>query len=312
MGFLIFIAVALLLLFAISGVYTFAAACVRRKEIPWLDSAALKGTNFEKYEKLIHNSYDWLVSHNVKDINTHSNDGILLHGLWIEAQNAKGTIILAHGYKSTMLIDFGKVLDVYHSWGFNLLLPYQRAHGKSQGKYITFGVKESEDMLCWIDYHNKQFGEQQIILSGLSMGASTMMYLADKQLPSNIKGMIVDCGFSSPAMIISEVYKKVTHFPVLLSIYFADLAARVFAKFSLFGKDSRKTLAHNKLPIIMVHGKADDFVPCQMTVEAYEACTGDKQLFLVDNAVHGVSFLFAEKEYKEMVFSFLKKNIEGF
>lgn len=308
----LYIAAAVLALVVFSGVYTFLAACFYGKSISWLNSNALKGTIYEKFSSLIQDSHNWLVSHNAQDVYTVSKDGLKLHALWVPAKEPKATIILAHGYKSTYLVDFGKALQIYHDFGLNLLLPTQRAHGESQGKIITFGVKESEDMLCWLNYHNRTFGMYQTILSGMSMGASTMMYLADKDLPDNVKGLIVDCGFSSPAEIISVVFKRTTHLPAVPVIWVADIVARIFCGFSLYQRDSKKTLSKNKLPIIMIHGKADNFVPHQMTIDGYNACTGDKQLLLVENAGHGLSFLHAENEYKALITKFLTDNIEGF
>lgn len=308
----LFFALAIVLLIIVSGIYVFIIACVRSKEISWLDPEGLKGTGYERFEKLIQSSHNWLMSHTTQDIYVESKDGLKLHGIWVPADDPKGTVMLAHGYKSTMLVDFGKAIELYHDMGFNLLLPEQRAHGKSQGRIITFGVKESEDMLCWLKYHNEHFGNHQMILSGLSMGASTMMYLADRDLPENVKGIIVDCGFTSPAEIISSVFTKTTHLPAVPVIWITDLIARAVGGFSLYGRDSRKTLPLNTLPILMIHGKEDTFVPCKMTEQGYEVCGGNKQLLLVDNAGHGLSFLYAPEEYKALVKDLLNRTIEGF
>ena len=308
----LFVMFVLLFLVIVSGVYIFIVACVRFKELTWLDPESIMGTGYEKYNKLIHDSHNWLLDHDAQDVYVKSYDGLILHGLWVPAEKAKGTIILAHGYKSTMLVDFGMVLDLYHNLGMNLLLPEQRAHGKSEGKLITFGVKESRDMVEWIHYHNNELGAHQIILSGLSMGASTMMYLADQRLPSNVKGLVVDCGFTSPADIISVIFKRVIHIPAKPFILAADLCARIVGGFSLYERNSVKIMPHNRLPIIMVHGKKDDFVPCYMTERAYNVCSGDKKLLLVDDAGHGVSFLYAKKKYTDLVIEFLENNIEGF
>ena len=219
-------------------------------------------------------------------------------------------MLLVHGYRSTKLVDHGVAFPFYHERGYNLLIPEHRCHGESQGRFITFGVKESADMLNWIQYHNKQFGDLPMILSGLSMGASTVMYLADEPLPENVKGIMADCGFTSPWDILSSVFRQVTHLPAGPSIWATDLFARAFAAFHLRQKDSRKTLSKNHLPILLVHGTADDFVPCDMTRQSYAACTGPKQLLLVEGAEHGVSFLVDHVRYTEMIDMFLKTSLE--
>ena len=157
----------------------------------------IKKTSYSKYFKCILASDAWLKAYNAESVYVTSADGLKLHAYWIPAEHPRGTVLLAHGYRSTMLVDFGLAYPFYHALGMNILVPHQRAHGESQGRYITFGVKESEDMKCWIDYHNKTYGCHQMILSGMSMGASTMLFLADQDLPDNVKCIIADCGFTS-------------------------------------------------------------------------------------------------------------------
>ena len=166
-------------------------------------------------------------------------------------------------------------------------------------------------MELWVAYHNKTFGEIPLILSGLSMGASTMLYLADAELPKNVKCIIADCGFTSPKEIIKSVFHQVVHLPAAPSLWVADLFARLFAGFHLSEKDSRQTLKNSKLPVLLVHGAEDGFVPCEMTRQAYAACKDPKELLLVEGADHGVSFLVAKDRYVQTVVAFLQKYVEG-
>lgn len=300
------------LLFAIFAVgsYTFFAACRQTKRRNWLDPEELKGTDREKLYPYISHAHNWFSTHKVEDIYVQSRDGLQLYARWIPAENPRGTILLAHGYQSTPYIDFSLVLEVYHNLGMNMLIPDQRCHGKSEGKYITFGVKEWRDMTCWVDYHNKHLGNWPVILSGLSMGASTVMYMADEALPANVRGMIADCGFTSPYDIIGKVFHSVTHLPAWPFLWATDLCARIFAGFSLKEKDTRKTLQGGKYPIILAHGLSDDFVPCEMSQEAYDACTSPKELLLVEGAGHGYSFLKDRERYTQTVTAFLQRNLE--
>lgn len=311
MIFAFFILAAVLLLILVSGGYVFFVACRRGKELPWLDAAGLKGTPVEKYSDSIQSSHQWLISHNARDVTIQSHDGLTLHGLWVPAENPKGTLLFAHGYRSTYLVDFGPAFNFYHSLGLNLLIPSQRCHGKSQGKYITFGVRESEDMLGWIEFHNRKFGSQPVILSGMSMGASTVLYLADRDLPPNVRGIIADCGFTSPKEIMASVFRRVTHLPAGVSLFATDLFARILAGFRLNEKDTQKSLIGSRVPVLMVHGTADTFVPCEMSQRGYAACTGQKQLLLVEGAEHGVSFLVDRERYREAIVNFLHTNMEG-
>lgn len=304
---LIIVPVAAFLAFLSVGGYLFHRACVRVPDLPWLDREAMLKTNYAPHVDMIQRAQAFLTEHDAKDVWIRSEDGLKLHGLWVEAKDPVATILLVHGYHSTKLVDFGGSMAYFHRQGLNLLIPDQRCHGQSEGKYITFGVKESKDMLCWLKYLCKEHWQGPVMMSGLSMGASTIMFMADEDLPENVKGLLVDCGFTSPADIIGKVFQDVTRLPPKPWIYAAELFARVFGHFSLWEKSSLKTLPHNRLPIFMAHGKADDFVPCEMTMKAFEVCGGDKQIHLVDGAGHGVSFLVDKQGYSAAVRATLKK-----
>lgn len=302
-------AVAILVLILALGAYTFRTACRRNEEPDWLDEVALQNTSYEKYTKHIQAADHWLQEHTTLDVWIKSHDGLKLHAHWIPVDDPKATVILAHGYRSTKLLDFGMILELYHNLGLNLLLIDQRAHAHSEGKYITFGVLESRDVQAWIKFHNEKFGAHPILLTGLSMGASTVLYLADRELPANVKGIIADCGFTSPKEIIARVFRKRTHLWAGPLLWAADLFARVLAGFSLYERDTRKSLKKSRLPILLIHGCADHFVPCEMTEKAYAACTSPKEMYLVGDAGHGVSYLVDTPGYRKRVTAFLRKYI---
>ena len=142
------------------------------------------------------------------------------------------------------------------------------------------------------------------------MGASTMLYLADKDLPANVRGIIADCGFTSPREILKSVYRNVIHLPAAPTLLAAELFARFFGGFGLSQEDTRKCLKNSKLPVLMVHGAADDFVPYEMSRQGFEACTGPKELLIVEGAEHGVSFLVERERYTKAVCDFLDKYLQ--
>lgn len=297
------------LLYLVAGCCSFFIACGRR-ELNLDDDEAVKNGRYRKYADEIITARHWIEDNVHEELTMESFDGLKLSAVWIPAENARGTVILAHGYHSNFLVDFGPVLEVYHRKGLNLLLPYQRSHGRSQGKFITYGVKESRDMQQWITLLNQRFGQVPILCSGLSMGASTMMYLAGRELPENVKAFVVDCGFTSPKEIISHVFRQRTHLPPWPLIWVTDRFARLFAGFRLDECNSVETLAGNQRPILMVHGLADTFVPAQMTKQGFAACGGDKRLLLVENAGHGLSFWVDEEAYLEELDHIIEKVCE--
>ncbi len=302
----LYISLALLAMILCVGGYLFFTACRRVKGHPWLDREALAKTDFAQHCDAVENAWKWLQDNHAQNVTISSEDGLKLNGYYVPAEDPVGSILLVHGYHSTHLVDFGRALPFYHRQGLNILLPDQRCHWNSEGKYTTFGVKESRDMLAWLAYLNRELFQGPVLLSGMSMGASTVMYMVP-DLPENVKGMIVDCGFTSPADIIGKVFRDVAHIPAVPWIWGAEVFARCLGKFSLWEKDSRETLSHNILPILMVHGAADDFVPCEMSRQGYARCGGDKELLLVEGAGHGVSFLVAKEKYGKKLRELMKK-----
>ncbi len=288
------------------GAYCFFTAC-SRQELDLEDDDAVKAGPYGKYAEDIIAARCWIQAHPHEQWTVESGDGLILRSVFVPAENARGTVLLAHGYHSNFLVDFGPVLEFYHSRVFHLLLPHQRSHGASDGKYITYGVKESEDMLSWIELHNEKMGQMPILCSGLSMGASTMMYLAGMPLPDNVKAFVVDCGFTSPKEIISYVFHRRTHLPTWPFLWATNLCAVFFAKFRLNQCHSMNTLAKNKRPILMVHGLADTFVPPEMTRRGFSSCGGDKRLLLVENAGHGLSFWVERERYLEELDKMIEK-----
>ena len=302
------IIVLLLLAFCFGvGAYLFYAACSRGKEVNWLDEDAVKATPFGKYYTNVSKGHQWIQEHNGQDVYMTNRDGLKLHAVWIPVDNAKGTTIFAHGFRSCGLTDFSLAFDLYRDKGMNILLLSQRTHGASEGKYITFGVTESRDMYDWIQYHNVHFGPHPILCSGLSMGAATVMYLSGMDLPENVRGFVADCGFTSPKEILAHVFTQQTHLPAWPFLWATDFCARYFAGFSIYEKHTQKILPNNSRPILMVHGMDDDFVPTEMTRRSFDACGGDKTLLLVEGADHGVSFLVDRDTYLNKIHILLQK-----
>ena len=228
-----------------------------------------------------------------EDIFLPSYDGLRLHGQLLQQPGAKGTILLFHGYRSSWIIDFSIVLPYYYSLGYNLLAVDERAHGQSEGAYITFGVHERRDAVTWAQYAEKHFGpEHPLFLGGLSMGATTVLLASALELPPSVRGIIADCGFSSPEAIMKSVLRAhVKWLPAGPLLALMNVCTRAFAGFSIKEASTLDAVSKTKRPILFIHGTADTFVPCAMSQAAYDACRAEKQLVLVEGAGHGQSYL---------------------
>lgn len=261
------------------------------------------------FRERMQESQAFIKAHTAEQIKLTSFDGLELTALYLPAQGKpKGVILAFHGYRSLATIDFALEVDFFHRLGYHVLLPYQRSHGESQGKYITYGVRERFDCRDWARYASQRFGKElPLFLMGISMGSATVLMASGLDLPENTRGIVADCGFTTPWAIMAHVAKRDFHLPPFPFLYLLDLVARVVAGFSLKGADTREALGKNRLPVLFLHGQADDFVPEEMTEENYRACRGEKELYLVPEAGHAQSFGMDTQGCERVIERFLEK-----
>ena len=182
-------------------------------------------------------------------------DGIKLYGRYYHVADGAPLQILFHGYKSSAILDFCGGSLYAGKIGHNALVVDQRAHGKSEGNAITFGILERKDVVSWIDYARSRFGEDvQIILAGLSMGAATVLMATDQPLPANVAGVIADCPYSAPGTIMKTVASRDMHIPGTLVYPFLKLGARLFAGFDLEESSAVSAVKNTPVPILLIHG----------------------------------------------------------
>lgn len=264
---------------------------------------------YERVKDIITSMIDTARKIKCEDVFIKSHDNFLLHGRYYETTKNAPVQIMFHGYRSHPLKDFSGGLKLAVDMGYNVLLVDQRAHGESEGRCLSFGILERYDCLAWSKYIVDRCGENtKIILVGISMGAASVLMASALDLPYNVKGIIADCGYSSPSEIIRKVMRdlKYPEFPLYR---FVKLGAKLFGKFDLECASAKEALKNNKIPVLFIHGDDDRFVPCEMSVDNFNACTGQKELCIIPKAGHALSFIAGQEAYIDAVVKFLKKVI---
>ena len=224
-------------------------------------------------------------------------DGLTLRGRYYEYAKDAPVEILFHGYQGTSERDLCGGVQRCFALGRSALLVDQRGSGESDGHVITFGVNERKDCLKWIDFIIEKLGKDvRIMLGGVSMGAATVLMTAGEDLPPNVVCVLGDCGYSSAKEIIQKVVKEM-HLPPYLVYPFIKLGAKLFGHFNLEETSPVEAMKTCKVPVLLLHGDVDAFVPYEMSEQIYAACTSPKRLVKVVGAGHGLAYPKDEANY---------------
>ncbi len=227
--------------------------------------------------------------------------------------NSKTVIICAHGYSSNPLREFSCITPLFYKHNFNTLWLDNRAHGDSEGRYIGMSALDRHDIVLWTKKVVELFGDDcNIILYGISMGASAICLSSALDLPPNVKGLVMDCGFSSPWPVLKIRLKNNSPLPSFF-LYIANFFLRTKALYNLRDKKiwPINAIKHSKQPFLFVHGSSDDLTPCSMSKELFDACPStDKQLEIIDDAEHVGSYYVATDFYQKTFLSFVEKHAQ--
>ena len=291
----------------------FRTAVVRRDLTPEQERQHLERGSWRDCLEEIDREMAWFRAQKPEELTIRSRDGLKLCGSYLEAPDAKACMLLCHGYRSRGGLDFALVLRTLYEHGCSVLVIDQRAHGRSEGKYIAYGVLERYDCQQWAWFlHAKLGGRVPIFLEGMSMGASTVMMAAELALPPSVVGIIADCGYNSPWEELRHCIKYRYHLPVFPVLPLTELMCRLVAGYSLKGASAAASLANSPLPLLIIHGMDDDFVPATMTAENYGAAAGEKRQILVPGARHALSYLVDRERLEKELLDFIDSHVEQF
>lgn len=231
-------------------------------------------------------------------------DGLKLHGRFYEYAPGAPIELMFHGYRGNADRDLCGGVQRCFALRRSALVVDQRASGTSEGKVITFGIKEHQDCRSWVDFAVAHFGpDVKILLTGISMGASTVLMAAGSPLPEQVKGVLADCGFTSAKAIMYKVIRQMKLPPGLL-YPFVRLGARLFGGFRLEEYSAIDAVKTASVPVIFFHGQTDDFVPSWMSEENFKACTSRKRLVLTPGAGHGLCYPVDAQGYLKDLYDF--------
>lgn len=243
----------------------------------------------------------------MQSVEIHARDGETLAGHWYPCEGARRVILAMHGWRSSWDHDFGMVADFLHENGCSILFAEQRGQGGSGGACMGLGALERYDCADWAAWLNKKEPALPMYLAGVSMGATTVLLAAGLPLPDTVRGIVADCGFTSPQDIGRHVVENNLHMSFSLRARAADAMCRKKNREGIRSCSTVEVLQSAKIPVLLIHGADDTFVPVSMTYENYKACAAPKELLVVPGADHGMSYFVDRKRYEDALKAFWQK-----
>ncbi len=266
----------------------------------------MAGTDWNQYMPFIQERKEYFLAQPHRDVYCRSEDGLKLHATYFPREGSDKLVICFHGYTSEGMQDYIALSGYYLKRGYGMLLVDERAHGKSEGDYIGFGCLDRKDALKWIAWAIQECGEDvQILLHGTSMGGATVLMASGLKLAEQVKGIISDCGFTSPKYVFTHVLHSMYHLPAFPVIQIADYINQKKAGYGMDECNAAREVKKAELPILMIHGDADTFVPCSMCEEIYENCSSPKMKLIVKGAAHAESYYKNREAYENALNEFI-------
>ena len=255
---------------------------------------------------------NWLIKDsNYIDTYITSSDNLKLHAYEVKNENKTDKwAIVVHGYTSEGKLLSSKAKHLYNM-GYNVLVPDLRSHGSSEGDYIGMGWHDRLDIIDWINYIVKNNPKSEIALHGTSMGSATVLMVSGEKLPSNVKAIVADCGYTSVYDEFSYQLKQLFNLPAFPIMNFSDVVTHIRAGYCLNDASAINQVKKSTTPILYIHGDKDDFVPYYMMDELYNATNSEKEKLTIEGGEHANSDLVNPKLYWSTVNSFLEKYIEN-
>ena len=237
----------------------------------------------------------------VKETTINSFDGFKLHAYLIKNpyQETNKYFLGMHGFKSGPRHEYAPYLKYYLDAGYNIVIPDERAHYKSEGDYITMGLKEKYDCLDWAKWIVKTYGKDiKILIQGISMGAATVCLASELDLPKQVVGIVSDCPYSSLKDELEFQMKRINK-KVPVKIILGGINYFIKRKMHVSINDTQPidAVKNAKVPMIFYHGAKDEMCDVEFSKKLYEACSSKKKLIITDEANHAESIAYQKENY---------------
>lgn len=258
----------------------------------------------ELYREAQKTAANRLASSETETVLLENRDGLTLVGHLRECENAERLVIAFHGWRSAWYRDFGLLADFLSREQCSVLYVEQRAQNESEGDYIGFGLTERYDCVDWANWAAERFPGLPVYLMGVSLGGATVLMAAGDILPAAVHGVIADSAYTSPRAIWQHVMGKNLHLPVRAATVIADLLCQKRLNASSGSYSTVEALKNTEVPVLLIHGEDDHFVPLRMAFENRDACASFCKLLVIPGADHARTYYMGRGAYEAAMRAF--------
>lgn len=255
--------------------------------------------------------YDSLRTHSlIRDTTLTGEGGYKLHGFFTAAQQpgrAEGTAVVVHGYTDNHICFLNLVRMYRDSLNYNVMVPDLHYHGLSEGRAVQMGWLDRLDIKRFGEMAHDIWGQDFMVVHGVSMGAAATMMLSGDELPAYYKAFVEDCGYTSVWDQFAHNLKDAFGLPAFPILNFASLACKIRYGWGFKEASSVARLAHCTRPMLFIHGDADDYVVFENLQKNYDAkVNGYKEMWVAEGSGHAMAYRDHPAEYVARVRAFLK------
>ncbi len=252
----------------------------------------------------------WAERTEISELNEKAFDGVALHGYsFMQKKHSNLWVIAVHGYAG-MASQMFPVAKIFYERGFNVLLPECRGSGKSGGNCFGMGWLDRNDILKWTYQIIDKDPDARIVYYGVSTGADAVMMAAGESLPSNVRCVIEDSGYSDLIGLYNHHFERhsIPWFPLHVA---ASFVTRIRAGYSFFDASAINQVAKSKTPILFIHGGRDKEVPSEMVYQLYNATNCVKDILVIPEASHAYAMYVEPELYWKKIWDFTDRFIDN-
>lgn len=243
-----------------------------------------------------------------EDVTFASRDGLQIGGWWIPAQSPTGTVILCPGQNGSMDKDVPQAVPL-HKAGFNVLMFDFRAHGRSEGQYVTIGALEQADLLGAVDFLAAQKGITRVGVLGFSMGAGVALMAAAQE--PKIAALVVDGAWPRLDRLVTRRVQQ-SELPDRIAAWLARLTLLIGSLrvgYQIYRANPVEVADQVRGPVLFIHGEADPFVSTDEIESLVGRIKGPVEVWRVAGAGHRQAYEKHPDEYNRRVVAWFEKTL---